>query len=105
MNAISRQVYRTTEVWTRAWQRRSPNLNGKMDKSPPLTRADLRNYAPASNLQLNEEIKRMISEGKNIYHFGFGQSPFPVMKEFCQKLSQYAGANQYLAVTGKEYLA
>ena len=73
---------------------------GRMENCDSLTRADLRNYAPASNLQLNETIKRLIAEGQVIYHFGFGQSPFPAMDEFCQKLSEYAGKNQYLAVAG-----
>ncbi len=33
---------------------------------------------PSATLQMNEETKRLQSQGKKIYKFGFGQSPFPV---------------------------
>ena len=33
---------------------------------------------PSATLQINEESKRLEIQGKKIYKFGFGQSPFPV---------------------------
>ena len=32
----------------------------------------------SSTLVINEKSKELISEGKKVYQFGFGQSPFPV---------------------------
>ena len=33
----------------------------------------LQEYKPAKNLAFNEEVKRLMAEGKKIYHLGFGQ--------------------------------
>lgn len=38
----------------------------------------LLNMPRAATLEINEESKRLISAGKNVYKLGFGQSPFPV---------------------------
>ena len=38
----------------------------------------VRRLKPSATLQMNEETKRLQSQGKKIYKFGFGQSPFPV---------------------------
>ena len=32
----------------------------------------------SATLQMNEESKRLENQGKKVYKFGFGQSPFPV---------------------------
>ena len=32
----------------------------------------------SSTLVINEKSKELISKGKKVYQFGFGQSPFPV---------------------------
>ena len=32
----------------------------------------------SSTLVINEKSKELISQGKKVYQFGFGQSPFPV---------------------------
>ena len=32
----------------------------------------------SSTLVINEKSKELISRGKKVYQFGFGQSPFPV---------------------------
>ena len=32
----------------------------------------------SSTLVINEKSKALISKGKKVYQFGFGQSPFPV---------------------------
>ncbi|XP_022100531.1 uncharacterized protein LOC110984548 [Acanthaster planci] len=54
----------------------------------------------ASNMALNEQIRQMIAEGKSIYHFGFGQSPFPVVEGARRVLAERAGENAYLPVAG-----
>ena len=32
----------------------------------------------SSTLVINEKSKELINQGKKVYQFGFGQSPFPV---------------------------
>ena len=63
-------------------------------------REDLANYSGASNLKFNERIKSLQAEGEEIYHFGFGQSPFPVPAPFVKHLRETAGVNAYLNVSG-----
>ncbi|XP_041372362.1 aspartate aminotransferase-like [Gigantopelta aegis] len=65
-----------------------------------LLRPDLSDYSGASNLAFNEEIKHMMDEGTTIYHFGFGQSPFPVIEVAVEALKKNAGQNAYLPVSG-----
>ena len=40
----------------------------------------VKNLEPSSTLRINEISKNLEKEGKNIFKFGFGQSPFPVPK-------------------------
>ncbi|XP_035827722.1 aspartate aminotransferase [Aplysia californica] len=57
-------------------------------------------YGGASNLAFNEQIKKLIAQGETIYHFGFGQAPFPVLEVATEALKKHAGQNAYLAVNG-----
>jgi hypothetical protein len=66
-----------------------------------LVRPDLSNYAPVSNLSLNEEIRNRLKGGEIIYHFAFGQSPFPVIETAVEALKEHAGENAYLPVAGR----
>lgn len=65
-----------------------------------LVRKDLNEYAPASNLLLNEKVKEFMAAGKPVYHLAFGQSPFPVMESAVSTLVQNAEKNAYLPVAG-----
>ena len=38
----------------------------------------IKNLKPSSTLRINEISNKLQSEGKKIYKFGFGQSPFEV---------------------------
>ncbi|XP_059143853.1 aspartate aminotransferase-like [Physella acuta] len=69
---------------------------------PSPIRSDLleRNYSGASNLAFNEKIKRLNKEGQNISHFGFGQSPFPIIETAIGALQKQAHQNSYLPVQG-----
>ena len=51
-----------------------------------ILREHLTNYSGASNLKFNEKIKALQAQGEKIYHFGFGQSPFPVPSCFVEQL-------------------
>merc|ERR550519_1180303 len=65
-----------------------------------LVREDLTNYGGASNLAFNEKVKSLQNAGQEIFHFGFGQSPFPVPEPFIRHLKETAGVNDYLSVAG-----
>ena len=65
-----------------------------------LIQPHLKDYCPASNLAFNEKIRQLINQGKTIYHFGFGQAPFPVVEEIAEGLKQNVGQNAYLPVQG-----
>ncbi|XP_045207960.2 aspartate aminotransferase-like [Mercenaria mercenaria] len=69
-----------------------------------LVRDTLENYSAASNLMHNEKIREMMGSGQTIYHFGFGQSPFPIMDKAADKLKKHASEAAYLPVAGIEEL-
>ncbi|KAK0401215.1 hypothetical protein QR680_015648 [Steinernema hermaphroditum] len=65
-----------------------------------IIREDLRNTGDASNIKFNNRIRSMIAEGRTIYHFGFGQPPFPVPQAIVQGLRDNADKYEYLSVPG-----
>lgn len=69
-----------------------------------LIQPELSNYCPASNLAFNERIKRLQAAGNDIYHFAFGQSPFPVPNELQEALKKNTNRAAYLPVAGIEEL-
>ena len=59
---------------------------------------------PSATLEINEESKRLEIQGKKIYKFGFGQSPFPVPEIVRNELKNNAHQNKYLPMQGLEEL-
>eukprot|EP00057_Strongylocentrotus_purpuratus_P006099 XP_011660573.1 PREDICTED: aspartate aminotransferase [Strongylocentrotus purpuratus] len=66
----------------------------------PLIRPHLHDYGSASNLAFNEAVHKMMAEGRNIYHFAFGQSPFPPVEGARKVLAENANETAYLPVAG-----
>ena len=54
----------------------------------------------SSTLVINEKSKELISRGKKVYQFGFGQSPFPVPEKIVETLKKYAHKKEYLPIQG-----
>ena len=54
----------------------------------------------SSTLVINEKSKELISQGKKVYQFGFGQSPFPVPEKIVNTLKNNAHRKEYLPVQG-----
>ena len=54
----------------------------------------------SSTLVINEKSKELISKGKKIYQFGFGQSPFPVPEKIVEALKKNAYRKEYLPIQG-----
>ena len=60
----------------------------------------VKNLEPSSTLRINEISKKLESEGKKIYKFGFGQSPFEVPEDVVNELKNNAYQNKYLSMQG-----
>ena len=64
----------------------------------------VKNLKPSSTLLINETSKKMEDQGKKIFKFGFGQSPFKVPKDIVDELKNNAYQNKYLPMQGLEEL-
>jgi len=60
----------------------------------------VQNLKPSSTLRINEISKDLEKEGKKIYKFGFGQSPFQIPKDVVSELKNSAHQNKYLPMQG-----
>ncbi len=60
--------------------------------------------SPSPTLHINEKSKQLLEEGKKIYRFGFGQSPFPVPEIVVNALKKDAFQKDYLPVNGLKKL-
>jgi aspartate aminotransferase len=54
----------------------------------------------SSTLVINEKSKALINQGKKVYQFGFGQSPFPVPEKIVEALKVHAHRKEYLPIQG-----
>ena len=64
----------------------------------------IKNLKPSSTLLINEKSNKLESEGKKIFKFGFGQSPFKVPQDIVNELKNNAHQNKYLPMQGLEEL-
>jgi len=55
---------------------------------------------PSATLAINERCKELISKGRKIYRFGFGQSPFPIPEKVVRVLKENAHRKEYLSIQG-----
>ena len=60
----------------------------------------IKNLKSSSTLKINEISKKLEAEGKKIYKFGFGQSPFQVPIDVIDELKNNAYQNKYLPMQG-----
>ena len=60
----------------------------------------IKKLKPSSTLLINETSKKLELEGKKVYKFGFGQSPFPVPEDVIDELKKNAYQNKYLPMQG-----
>ncbi len=59
---------------------------------------------PSSTLKINEISKNLEIEGKEVFKFGFGQSPFPIPSDIVNELKNNAHQNKYLPMQGLKEL-
>ena len=55
---------------------------------------------PSATLRINEQSKELESNGKKIFKFGFGQSPFQIPSDIVKELKNNAHQNKYLPMQG-----
>ena len=60
----------------------------------------IKNLKPSSTLLINEESKKLEKEGKQIFKFGFGQSPFQIPEDMVDELKKNSHQNKYLPMQG-----
>ena len=60
----------------------------------------VKNLKPSSTLAINETSKKMEEQGKKVFKFGFGQSPFKVPNDIVNELKNNAYQNKYLPMQG-----
>ena len=65
-----------------------------------LIKKHLTNLEPSATLAINEDSKDLILQGKKVFRFGFGQSPFPVPEKIVSTLKENAAKKNYLPMQG-----
>ena len=65
-----------------------------------IIKKNILNLKPSSTLVINEKSKELITKGKKIYRFGFGQSPFPVPEKIVNALKEKKKRKNYLPIQG-----
>ena len=60
----------------------------------------VKSLKPSSTLAINQNSRKLEEQGKKIFKFGFGQSPFKVPVDVVEELKTNAHQNQYLPMQG-----
>ena len=60
----------------------------------------VKSLKPSSTLAINETSRKLEEQGRKIFKFGFGQSPFKVPADVVEELKTNAHQNQYLPMQG-----
>ncbi|MDA9153224.1 aminotransferase class I/II-fold pyridoxal phosphate-dependent enzyme [Candidatus Pelagibacter sp.] len=60
----------------------------------------VKNLKPSSTLLINENSRKLEEQGREIFKFGFGQSPFKVPEDVVRELKDNAHQNKYLPMQG-----
>ena len=61
---------------------------------------NIKTLKPSATLAINEKAKKLSSQGKKVYNFGFGQSPFPIPEKIVSTLKNNAHKKDYLPMQG-----
>ncbi len=64
------------------------------------TKKDINSLKTSSTLAINEKSKMLKKDGKKVFNFGFGQSPFPIPNNIVLALKNNAHQKDYLPVQG-----
>ncbi len=61
---------------------------------------NVRSLSTSATLAINEQSRKLIKEGNEVFRLGLGQSPFPVPDSVVKELQQNAHQKDYLPVRG-----
>lgn len=61
---------------------------------------NIQQLKPSATLAINQKVSELRREGKEVFHFGFGQSPFPIQYAIVNALRDNAANNHYLPTVG-----
>ncbi len=61
---------------------------------------NITNLKPSATLAINEKVKNLLKDGKKVFNFGFGQSPFPIPDKIVNVLKENAHKKDYLPMQG-----
>lgn len=77
------------------------NMAGVENSLPGVSlNLNVRGLSPSATLRINEISNYLIQEGRRVYKFGLGQSPFPVPQLVVNELKANVHQKDYLAVMG-----
>jgi len=65
---------------------------------------NIQNLKPSATLAINQKVVALREKGETIFHFGFGQSPFPIHQSIVNALKDNATNNHYLPTIGVDVL-
>ena len=75
-----------------------------MPAIPESLSPSIQSLGSSPTLQINELTAQMEREGRHVFRFGLGESPFPVPAAAVKSLEKHASANAYLPVAGEATL-
>ncbi len=76
-------------------------MNSKKTNQPNVNlNLNVRGLPQSATLRINELSSRLVSEGREVFKLGLGQSPFPVPESVVESLKQHAHEKAYLPVKG-----
>ena len=64
------------------------------------TKSHIRLLKPSATLAINEKCKNLRAEGKKVFNFGFGGSPFSIPEKIVSALKNNAHQKEYLPSVG-----
>ena len=67
---------------------------------PSIVKKNILKLKESATLAINERSKELIKEGKKVYRFGFGQSPFQIPEKIVETLKKNAHRKEYLPIQG-----
>jgi aspartate aminotransferase len=79
---------------------RELQMRAEGDKNGVMQKKFLRKVEKSQTLLLNEQSRRLQREGRNVYKFGFGQSPFLPPQAVIERLQSAAHLKDYSPVQG-----
>lgn len=65
---------------------------------------NIQQLKPSATLAINQKVGELRARGEDVFHFGFGQSPFPIHASIVNALRDNAANNHYLPTVGLETL-